>query len=337
MTTDVNHAENEIENAFMERPHLVLLGAGASLAAFPNGDRNGRKLPLMNNLVQVVGLEGVLSEAKVDYEGRNFEDVYSDLHGRVESKSVVEEIENRIRRYFGSLELPDEPTLYDHLVLSLRSKDVVATFNWDPFLFQACARNRQKTKLPHVFFLHGNVAIGYCLNDRLKGPVGARCKRCGSVFSSSKLLYPVANKDYASASYIQGEWNILRQALRNAYVLTIFGYSAPKTDLEAIRLLKEGWGNPDRRELEQTEIIDIKEDQELVQTWREFICAEHYETTTSFYESWIARHPRRTCEAVWNQFMELGFVQNNPIPYHLGFEDLWKWHRSLMEAETEGD
>ncbi len=300
MTTDVNHAENEIKNAFMGRPHLVLLGSGASLAAFPNGDRNGRKLPLTNNLVQVVGLEGVLNEAKVDYEGRNFEDVYSDLHGRVESKSVIEEIENRIRGYFGSLELPDEPTLYDHLVLSLRRKDVVATFNWDPFLFQACARNRQKTKLPHVFFLHGNVAIGYCLNDRIKGTVGSQCGKCGRTLAPSKLLYPVAKKDYTSDPYIQREWDTIRKALRNAYVFTIFGYSAPKTDREAIELLKEGWGNPNRRELEQVEIINIKDEQELVQTWKEFICAEHYETTKSFYNSWIARHPRRTCEAVWD-------------------------------------
>jgi hypothetical protein len=288
----------------------------------------------MNNLVQIAGLDSILDKAKIDYQGRDFEDIYSELHACVQYQPVVEEIENYIRAYFGSMELPEEPTLYDHVVLSLRSKDVIATFNWDPFLFQACARNRQRTKLPHVFFLHGNVAIGYCLNDRIKGPTGSRCRKCGNVFASSKLLYPVASKDYTSDPYIQGEWNILRQVLRNAYVLTIFGYSAPKTDLEAIKLLKEEWGSPGQRELEQIEIIDIKDEQELVQTWQEFICAEHYETTKSFYNSWIARHPRRTCEAVWNQFMELRFIENNMIPHHLRFEDLWEWYRPLVEAEN---
>ncbi|KQB43892.1 hypothetical protein RCH33_382 [Flavobacterium daejeonense] len=29
-----------------EMPYLVLLGAGASLASFPNGDKNGKKLPI---------------------------------------------------------------------------------------------------------------------------------------------------------------------------------------------------------------------------------------------------------------------------------------------------
>jgi hypothetical protein len=32
------------------------------------------------------------------------------------------------------LELPDHPTVYDHLLLSLRKKDAIFTFNWDPFL-----------------------------------------------------------------------------------------------------------------------------------------------------------------------------------------------------------
>jgi hypothetical protein len=40
------------------------------------------------------------------------------------------------------LKLPEEATIYDYLVLSLRSPDIIATFNWDPFLYQAFERNR---------------------------------------------------------------------------------------------------------------------------------------------------------------------------------------------------
>jgi hypothetical protein len=46
--------QTEIEEVQDTRPHIVLLGAGASLAAFHDGERNGRKLPLMNNFVQTV-------------------------------------------------------------------------------------------------------------------------------------------------------------------------------------------------------------------------------------------------------------------------------------------
>src|SRR5437016_2179224 len=36
-------------------PHVVILGAGASNAAFPDGDKNGKPLPLLDDLANVVG------------------------------------------------------------------------------------------------------------------------------------------------------------------------------------------------------------------------------------------------------------------------------------------
>lgn len=60
-------------------PHVTILGAGASLAALPDGDKNGRKLPLMNNLVEVVGLESLFEEYGLKYEGENFEATYDAL------------------------------------------------------------------------------------------------------------------------------------------------------------------------------------------------------------------------------------------------------------------
>ena len=49
-------------------------------------------------------------------------------------------VEQRDAEYFSKLELPDHPTIYDYRLLSLRKKDVIATFNWDPFLWLACHR-----------------------------------------------------------------------------------------------------------------------------------------------------------------------------------------------------
>ena len=54
--------EFEIENANFGRPHIILLGAGASYAAFPNGDRSGNKLPLLRDFVDVIGLETEMRE-----------------------------------------------------------------------------------------------------------------------------------------------------------------------------------------------------------------------------------------------------------------------------------
>lgn len=86
-------------------------------------------------------------------------------------------------------ELPDEPTIYDFLVMSLTSKDLIATFNWDLFLVQALGRAQRYTKnIPQVAFLHGNVAVGYCSDDNIIGNVGNIC-RCGKELKPMKLLF----------------------------------------------------------------------------------------------------------------------------------------------------
>ncbi len=54
--------EEEINALFMERPHVVLLGAGASYAALPNGDKNGNRLPLMVNFVEILELNDLLQQ-----------------------------------------------------------------------------------------------------------------------------------------------------------------------------------------------------------------------------------------------------------------------------------
>ena len=42
------------------RRHIVILGAGASVAAFPDGDANGKRLPTMANFVEMLSLESIL-------------------------------------------------------------------------------------------------------------------------------------------------------------------------------------------------------------------------------------------------------------------------------------
>ncbi len=143
---DIFTEEEEINKTDFGRPHCFLLGAGASLAAFPNGDKNGKKLPVMANFIEVLGLESLLEKAGYKPPFGNFEEIYAELSSKPEHEEIVTELETEIYEYFESLELPDEPTLYDHLILSLREKDVIATFNWDPFLFQAAARNNHIKK-----------------------------------------------------------------------------------------------------------------------------------------------------------------------------------------------
>lgn len=327
--------EQEIEQIKMGKPHVVILGAGASYAAFPNGDRNDKKLPLMNTLVNTLGLDDILKSSGLNFHSTNFEDIYDQLYKSKQHEKLTTDLENVINAYFSSLEMSDEPTIYDHLLLSLRNKDIVATFNWDPFLLQAYRRNVKQFKLPKILFLHGNVKVGYCTKDKIAGVNGNKCSKCGNVLTPTKLLYPIAEKNYHTDGFISSQWQELSNYLREAFMITIFGYGAPKSDISAIDLLKSAWGDVNQRSLEQTELIDIRSEDDLNKTWKPFIHTHHYEIHDSFYDSWIANHPRRTGEAYINQYFEVKFIENNPIPKELSFPDLWAWFDPLKQAEIK--
>lgn len=167
-------------------------------------------------------------------------------------------MEERIRAYFGELALPDAATAYDELLLCLRAKDLIATFNCDLLLPYAYARNRLLGELPRMVFLHGNVAVGVYLRDRVKGFVSEQCMKCGKPLARTRLLYPIEQKDYASDPFIAAEWDELSRTLEHAYLLTVFGYAAPESDAEAKRMLGKVWERNRTRELAQVEIVDIK-------------------------------------------------------------------------------
>jgi hypothetical protein len=326
-------AEEEIQQIKMGKPHVVILGAGASYAAFPNGDKNGRKLPLMKNFVETLGMEELISRSGIQFASSNFEDIYSEIHKHTELSDLRDELESTVYDYFRGMELPDEPTIYDHLVLSLRNKDFIATFNWDPFLVQAIRRNGDRFKMPRPLFLHGNVGVGYCPGGHMMGNNDTKCRKCGEQLLRTKLLFPVGEKDYHLDEFISRQWATLSDLLKHTYMVSIFGYGAPTSDASAIALLKEAWGSVDRRSIEEFEVIDVRNEDDLRETWSPFIHSHHYRVESTFYNSWIANHPRRTGEAYINQILEAQFIENNPLPKSANFEDLWSWYDRLQEVE----
>lgn len=326
-------AEDEIRQISVGKPHVVILGAGASYAALPQGDKHGRRLPLMNNLIETLGIEDIVAKTGLRFETPNFEDIYASIHQDPGLIEIREELEFQVYRYFRGMELPEHPTIYDHLVLSLREKDLIATFNWDPFLVQAVRRNSHGLKLPMVLFLHGNVEVGYCNEGHMMGNNGGICSRCGSQLAPTRLLYPVTQKNYHLDEFISRQWAMVTDALKHAFMVTVFGYGAPTSDVRAIELLKGAWGSIEERCMEQVEIIDIRDEADLRDTWSPFIHTHHYRVHSSFYDSWIANHPRRTGEAYLNQFIEAMFIENNPLPREVGFPELWDWYSRLQEIE----
>lgn len=307
MTPEEAH---EVQLRIKNRPHVVVLGAGATVAAIPNGDKCGQRSSVMDGFINELDMRSVIESVNLKTTSTNLEDIYTELHERSDCKEIRLELDLRIRKYFSRLRIPDDPNIYDFLLLSLRSKDLIATFNWDPLLLQAYQRVSKITKdLPKLAFLHGNVLVGYCRTHKWGGITTAKCPECGKYFEAGQLLYPIRKKDYVSDPYIADHWNLIDQTLKRAYLVTIFGYSAPKTDAEAIGLMKKAWGESHNRELEDFEFIDIRPEEQLIESWDEFIHSHHYQVFDDFFSSSLARYPRRTTVELFDRTMECKFTE----------------------------
>lgn len=329
--------EDEINCDLRARSHFVLLGAGASRAALPHGDKHGRSVPLLREVADAMDLASDFPEDLRSLARDDFEAAYSELADRGHT-SVVDE---KVRGFFASLELPDEGNLYDAVQLSLRRKDLIFTFNWDPLLVQSRQRLLRHgvadDRLPRLHFLHGNTVIGSCDEHARMGLIGQRCGVCGVTYTPTRLLYPVKHKNYQDGSFIEAEWATAREALRASSIFTVFGYSAPITDVEAVDLLKDAWGDVGTvRAMDQVEIINRPgaDHDALRSTWDRFIHTHHYDIFEKFEDSWIAQHPRRTMEAFVHQYIEAQFIESNPVPMDVtAIDELISWFGDLFEAE----
>ena len=289
---------------YPQRPHLVILGAGASKDAMPNGDANGKPLPVMREFISALRLTDYIRRIEGVPKTDNIEDVYSwitDQENFAVERSVIEGI---IEEYFSNITLPDTLTKYDLLVLSLRQKDCIATFNWDGLLVQAYQRMRKiTTNLPQLLFLHGNVEVGYCAKCRTYGYWFAKCHKCGERLKSVPLLYPIKHKNYQKDEFISEQWKCLEDYIAKAALITIYGYGAPKTDIEAINIIKKAFarcGTP--RFFETIEIIEHPEFDinNISKAWLDLseMARNHFEFRRSVFDSFMFQYPRRSLEFI---------------------------------------
>jgi len=248
-------------------------------------------------------------------------------------------VEELIYDYFARMELPEEPTLYDHLVLSLTGRDVIATFNWDPFIWQAMCRNYHRVgnnNLPHPLYLHGNTAIGVCTkHEKIQISHKGLCSKCRMPLGRCKLLYPIGKKDYNSDPYIKSSWNAVKSCLESAYMFTIFGYGAPSSDVEAVDLLSEAWGDKYKRNMEQIGVVDILDENALCKRWDRFIHTHHYDAHSDFYSSMIGNCSRRSADASFNANYNCIAWDEYPIPKNASWDELDEWLKPYIEVENK--
>lgn len=329
--------EQQVHNVFMEAPHVVILGAGASIAAVPR-DANGRSLPSMQQLATVEPIPQLLSDAGLGTGQDGFEAEYAKLRASGQHDEIADRIDTAVRNYFAGIVIPTSTTIYDHLLLALRPKDLVATFNWDPLIVQAQTRLRNAgvTELPQVVFLHGNVAVASCLEHRVEGLSGDLCPTCQTLMESVPLLYPVTEKRYEANPFIAQAWETLDWGLKRAVLVTVFGYSAPVSDRAALERFQQAWGTPDIRQFEQFELIGRPgSDPDCLRArWDDFIHTHHYRVFDDYFESRLARTPRRSAEVFNMQHIEGHFTDVNPVPRGLELEATIGFYRDLIELES---
>ncbi|GBF40720.1 hypothetical protein LPTSP1_37380 [Leptospira johnsonii] len=316
------------------KSHVFLLGAGASIAALPKGDKNGRFLPNLKNVSEFLDLTDEIKSYGLNAYSEDFEALYSYIYDKGQFDSLKSKIEKGVRDYFEKIDLPDEVNLYDNLLFSLRKKDIIASFNWDPLLIKAYERNYKfKDYLPNIVFLHGNVWHNYCEKDDLLFPKSTMCPKCGAKSNDLPILFPVEHKDYNSDFLIKGSWDSLRASLKDHFLFTIFGYSGPKTDIEARSLLKDAWDQNAVKEFADTEIIDIKSKTEIEENWDEFLYSHHYSIYQEIEEGYSFIFPRRSCEALFSLTQMLEHWPENRFPKFDKLSQLHDWIQPLLEDE----
>lgn len=286
-------------------PHVVIIGAGASLAACPF-DKNGKKVPLLSNIHKVLGLTDLLQTYNFSHkELENFELLYSKVAESTKYGDLKSILENKVFEYFNSLELPDRVTIYDYLILSLTSKDLIISFNWDPFLLQAYVRNLKVENLPQVVFPHGNVGMGVCNKCRVKGYANSICLSCGEPLEKVPLLYPVNKKDYQSKEIIKNEWTVAEIYLNRAVGLTIFGYGAPDSDREAYELLKNSYKKSNTIPISRFSIINLaSEEAAQKHKWEEIFDERMGSFHTDFKQSILWYAPRISMESIFDAILQ---------------------------------
>lgn len=285
-------------------PHVVIIGAGASKASCLT-DKNGRRVPLLRNIHKILELTDTICEYGFQAEDlEDFEAFFSSINDDPAYEDLRILLENEIRKYFQKLQIPAEPTLYDYLILSLSEKDAIISFNWDPFLLQAYRRNISVGNLPKLFFPHGNVGVGICYECHNKGYANCVCPTCGSTFSEMPLLFPVKKKNYWDNSIIEAEWAGARDYLKRAAGLTIYGYSAPSTDVEAYELLKGSFSQSNVKDIAPVTIINRLENKDKqLKKWESIYSNRMISYCATFEESLLWQCPRTSLETIFDAIL----------------------------------
>ena len=280
--------------------HLVILGAGSTIAAIPDGDRNGMRAYTLNNFLEDPFYADFLASLDSKYQNLNIEEMCTKMYS--EDRQLYEAFERLIRNKYASLELPNGFNLLERLIMSLTSDDAIISFNWDDLIIQAYNRAKQyipSILLPIIVFPHGNAQA--CYNEHRYGS-GRNPNNYG--LRPSPLNMPVDELDYQNNLFIKSQWQILDFYMRYSQMITFFGYRGPVSGIQDFKRMENCLHS--NQICGKIEIIDkTKEDaMQVAQNLENIInlTGDEADCCGSFFESRIAQYPRETLRSLenWN-------------------------------------
>ena len=86
--------------------------------------------------------------------------------------------------------------------------------------------------------------------------------------------------------------------------------------------------------MEQTEFIDILEEDILCERWDRFIHSHHYATHNDFYSSMIGKCSRRSADARFGANVNRIPLKEYPIPKDASWNELDEWLKPYIEVEN---
>lgn len=145
--------KKNLKDLYCQRPHVVIVGAGASRAVM------GKSCPTMNEAIEQVGLDRILEGFMLETKARILK-IY--IVSCLDVVMSVKRTDSNGKNFMNIFKCAASIFL-DHLrplILSLTEKDCIVSFNWDSLLIQAYNRVAKITwNRPEILFLHGNVGL----------------------------------------------------------------------------------------------------------------------------------------------------------------------------------
>ena len=94
------------EKITKNRPHVVILGAGASKAALPEGDKYHKPISCMENFFQNLKMDDLINNLNLETKSSNLEKIFSEIEEKSKTNIEFLNAKNKLKIQFLIILIP---------------------------------------------------------------------------------------------------------------------------------------------------------------------------------------------------------------------------------------